>query len=152
MKNIIESPRVRIISIVTILLMMINISFTGDFYPRGSEEKRYEKQSKWSFSLYAAMAFGELGKQFNNQMRVSGFDESYRGFSGRNKYSILSKIRPTSWMIQVDYRMSKVLGTGILYSNSLLGEAIGHRDGLAGFNSKEFLGACPGVSKKKYLF
>jgi hypothetical protein len=134
MKTIIDSPGVRIISIFTLLLIMINISFADDLYPRGSEGKKYDKQSKWSFSFYAAMAFGGPGDQINNQMRISGFDDSYMSYSGSSKYFFLSRIRPRSWMIQVDYRLTKVLGTGLLYSNSHLGEINGHKVVFAGFD------------------
>ncbi len=134
MKNLMKSPGVSIISIFILLLIMINISFAGDLYPRGLEEKRYDKQSKWSFSLYAAMTVGGLGDQYNKQMRFIGFTDPYRSFSGNNKYAFLSEIRPTSWMFQVNYRMTKVLGIGLLYSNSLLGKATGHNEAFAGFD------------------
>jgi len=131
MRSLPKTPGVRIISIFIILVIMINISFADDLYPRSSEEKRYEKQSKWSFSFYLATVFGGPGDKIKDQMRISGFHNPGISFSSSSKYSFLSRFRPQSWMIQLNYRMTKPLGLGILYSNSLLKETVVPADALA---------------------
>jgi len=130
MKSIIESPGVRIIYIFTSLLILINLSFADNLVPKISEIKKYNDQSKWSFSFYMAMAFGEPGQELENQMRVGGFDDTYTSFSNSRSFYHLAKILGKSWMIQVDYRMTEYLGMGFLYSNSLLQENFGHTSSL----------------------
>ena len=140
MKNIIERPGVLIISIFTILVMMINISFADDLIPQSSEEKINKNQSKWSSSFYLAMTFGGPGDNIESQMRSFGIDHQHFSFSSNSKYSFLSRFRPQSWMIQLDYRMTKLLGMGILYSYSLLRETFGHTEALAAFEGNIGIG------------
>lgn len=134
MNNIFDKPGVKILSIIITLLIIVNLSIAGDLYPRNSVDKKFEIQSKWSISIYAALAFGDPGVNFRNTSMYSGSNDPYMNFYGGRIYNMVSGFRPQAWMIQIDRRISKYFGTGFIASYSLLRKANGQSISFVGLD------------------
>jgi hypothetical protein len=102
------------------MLVMITLSYADDWQLLENKEKSNEEYSEWSFSFYIAAAFGGPAENIGLQMRRPGVQDHYNISSYQMLYAA-SKFRPQSWMIELDYRMMKRLGIGLLYGYSDLG-------------------------------
>jgi hypothetical protein len=121
---------IRMISIGVIMLL-ISGSLAGELYPGSMGGKTGGNQAKWSFSLYGAMAYAGQFENRNNVFRNYGPSTTLSG----NSSSFLSKIRPSSWMIEVDYRLTNLIGAAFLFSNTDLGEVNQYANALTGHES-----------------
>ena len=122
----------KILIIILLIIVTINLSFAGEWSPWNYKEKSAKEYANWSFSFYLAGAFGGPADGLNNRVRSPGSQDTYNS-SANVMLSALSTIRPTSWMIHLDYRMIRQLGLGLLYSNSVLGETYLRFRGPGGF-------------------
>jgi hypothetical protein len=99
-----------------VLFIFIDLSYGGDLGKYGTKKK---KNTEWSFSFYGAMVKGGKVDGGKNTSRTFGPSTH---LSGTRRIDFLTNIKPTAWMIEIDYRMSENLGLGILYSYSDLGK------------------------------
>jgi hypothetical protein len=113
---------------------MVSFSSAGELFPGSHEKERSEDYSEWIFSFYIAAAFGGPADNIGLQMRRPGLQDHYNFSTYQMLYSV-SQLRPHSWMMQLDYRMLKRFGVGLLYGYSDLGRGpieIGTLAGSAG--------------------
>jgi len=101
---------------------MLNITIAGDLIPQSPENRINKKQSKWFFSFYLAATSGGPVNQVGDQLRISGLNNSPYRFLAHEGHTSLSEFRPQSWLLYLDYKMTKILGLGLSYSNTHLQE------------------------------
>ncbi len=118
--NLIKNASIaKLISILVLIFMIINYSYAGDEQVWNYKEKKEKKLSDWSLSFYLAAAFGGQIVRPATPMRSPGVQDHYT-FSTQYMLYSLTTFEPRSWMIQLDYRMMKHVGMGLLFGNSVL--------------------------------
>jgi hypothetical protein len=136
MKNITESTRIRFFSIFTLCLMLLNITFASDLIPQSAKDKLNKKQSKWSLSFYLAVTSGGPVNQVGDQLRISGLNNSPYRFLANGGHTSLSEFRPQSWLVHMNYKLTKILGLGMSYSNTQLQEFSGSTSAMRTFEDR----------------
>jgi hypothetical protein len=122
---------IKLISILVVIFMLINLAYAGDEQVWNYKEKKVKKLSDWSLSFYLAAAFGGQIVRPGTRMRSPGVQDHYNFSTEYMIYSITT-FEPRSWMIQLDYRMMKHVGMGILFGNSVLAKGATKIGPLAG--------------------
>ena len=114
MKITLKNSTLRLISLFVLVLFMINLSDAGELYYGSDREKSSEEYTDWSLSFYLAAAFGGPIVNSSFRMKTPGMHDHYN-FTTQNMLYTLTNFEPKSWIIQLDYRMMRWMGMGILF-------------------------------------
>ena len=119
MKITLKNSTLRLISLFVLVLFMINLSDAGELYYGSDREKSSEEYADWSLSFYLVAAFGGPIVNSSYRMKTPGMHDHYN-FTTQNMLYTLTNFEPKSWIIQLDYRMMRGMGMGMLIGNSVL--------------------------------
>jgi hypothetical protein len=120
MNILIKLLKSKMLFMIVTIFFLLSSSYSNDVELWNFTEKKDKEYPEWSFSFYIAAAFGGPADNIGFQMRRPGLQDHYNFSTYQMLYSV-SKFRPQSWMIELDYRMMKRLGIGLLYGYSDLG-------------------------------
>jgi hypothetical protein len=120
-------------------MVLIIITSTMNFLYSQETAKGLDNYSKFSLSCYLAYTIGGPSTNIEAAMKNSGFDDRSSDWIWEGKEHPETRLQGLPWMIELQYRMNKLVAIGFQISNSVPEETVGYACPQGGFGEYLFL-------------